>query len=302
MAVVHMGYLGSARINNNLYFVTGSSINPVHEFNAPELIQGRMTPYKYNWGKAEVGGNITGPLHEDAGDMWGLAYSRTDDMDHMLSGGSAGYVLYGEDLGFTIEISYYKSTGRQFDNCHVNSLELSISAGDVANFTMDFMGTARQGTVSSGISPIAVESLTDSTGSATPQKMITWSACSFVIEDSDLDIQAFSVNVSNNLQRAYKLGTDHFAPFDLIASLRRLTGSITVFASGPPGNNDAKDGYRYSDDLQGTTCSFAFGMPPTPIISLSNFKAQLKRSQAAARTDLSLYTIDYQVIGSDDLI
>ena len=46
---VHMGYMGSALVGSTQVYLTGSSLNPVQNVNAPDLVQGRYVKHIWNW-------------------------------------------------------------------------------------------------------------------------------------------------------------------------------------------------------------------------------------------------------------
>jgi len=274
----------------NPFFITGSSLNPVQELNVPELVQGRYTPYLWNWGKIETGGNVTGPVFEGAagmgsGGMFQWAAQRSTMLDHMTR----------KDL--EVDIAYYKGVGRKFTNVSINSFEVTVTAGDVANFTVDFMGAG-----SAGAGGSAAYDLSGSAGSAT--RLVTWDICSFTGYGGSGAIQGFNFTLANNLQRAYAVGAPHgegYAPFDVVAGIQKLTGTLTVYAGEAPGMNDSADNWGTST-AAGTTCSFIIGSGAAGggnVIDSGNFQALLKRAQASAKTDTTTYTVDYQAIAFD---
>ena len=87
MANIHMGYMGHCKIDGTQYLITGSSLNPVQTVEAPDLVQGWYMRKGWNYGKVEIGGNVTGPLHEYGTNLWPTAFNRNDDGDHLASGG-----------------------------------------------------------------------------------------------------------------------------------------------------------------------------------------------------------------------
>ena len=202
-----------------------------------------------------------------------------------------------------IDIYYFNSGGRSFTGCAINSFEVTVTAGDVANFTIDFFGTGSSGT---GVNQLTTP---HSLGATSLHKLVTWDACSFtgIGSAGGTDIQGFNFTLANNLQRGYALGNNSgFAPFAVVGGIRKLTGTVTVYASAAPGDNNAKNDYGLTVESIGT-CSFNIGGAgpdnvDTPIVAVSNFNAMLKRSQAAAKTDTATYTVDFVGLDLDTIL
>ena len=145
--------------------------------------------------------------------------------------------MNAEDI--VMEISYYRSSGRKFQHCAINSYEVSITAGDVANFTVDFMGAA----VGNDSGVVGQSNNTAYNYPATCLKLVTWDRCSFGLTPlptfgtDEFEVQAFTFTVNNNVQRVYKIDTSgnpqaKLYPLELVAGFRDLSGSVTVFAEG----------------------------------------------------------------------
>ena len=258
---VHMGYVGSVQIGAGKYFCTGSSLNPVQTLNMPDLVQGHPSHHAWAWGKIEIGGNVSGVLTEDSGSLWNTAYNRETSLDHMPS--------------IVVNICYYRSIGRQFTGAQINSLEMSVTAGDVANFTVDFMATA----ANTNQNPVVADC----------KKLVTWDACSFTGVSGD--VQSISCSLNNNLQRVYVCGptSADYNPFDVVAGMRTIGGSVTIYAEGAPGINAAKDSYGATTAEGGASCTAVFGP-----ITVAMTNCQLHRSQAALKTDVAIYTVEYK--------
>ena len=317
MAKVHMGYIGSAQLSSpsnkiatTPVFLTGSSINPVQNINAPDLVQGQYVKHLWNQDKIEIGGNITGPIASNHTSVFDAAFLRDTsgtqvNVDHMNA----------EDL--VVEISYYRSAGRKFNHCAINSYELTVTAGDVANFTVDFMGTADP------IDPASkgVEGQSDKNFPADCLKLVTWDRCGFNLTPApaDFEVQAFTFTVNNNLQRVYKIWTTNdtpaykLYPVELVAGFQDMNGTLTVFAEG--GAPEAV--YTVS-----TAGAAGFGAESYDTYSVTNkhtvnlmvgkgagvttiidetLDVVFRRPEASARTDVQVYTLNYQVLCSKSL-
>ena len=323
---VHMGYIGSAQISSvqasipaTPIFLTGSSINPVQNLNAPDIVQGQYVKHLWNYGPIEIGGNITGPVasnHQSVFDAAWYRYGVTESSGVATSTNPTdGDHMNAEDI--VLEISYYRSSGRKFNRCAINSYEVSVMAGDVANFTVDFMGAAVP--LGSGVEGQYGASYNYP---ASCLKLVTWDRCSFGLTPlptfgtDAFEVQAFTFTVNNNIQRIYKIDTsgnpqDKLYPLELVAGFRDLTGSVTVFAEGGAPENlyavwdDTTAGfgaeaYDTYDPTTGNNFSVnmlvgAGGGFVTPIID-QTFKIFFRRPEASSRTDVQVYTLNYQAL------
>jgi hypothetical protein len=287
---VHMGYLGSASINGNQVFLTGSSLNPVQNINAPDLVQGRFVKHVWNYDKVEIGGNLTGPIDENHANTFDLAWKRDPaSPDHML------------DETITVTIMYYKSSGRKFNQCAINTWEVSVTAGEVAQFSIDFFGAA----TSQGAGT-ALE-CNSTAQNAACSKLVTWDKCTIDGMGGSTDVQAFTFTVNNNLQRVYKIGSQTqdsgLFPAEVVAGFRDVTGSITAFADGdlctqfPLGAYGADDNCDYE---AGDGLPLTFTVGECPEVMSENIKAVFKRPEASATTGLAMYTLSFQGLCNED--
>ena len=271
---VHMGYMGSATAFNVPVYLTGSSINPVQNVNAPDLVQGQFVKHIWNWDKIETGGNITGPVVDAMGSLWQAAWRRK----------SPGYDEL-EQSG-TVAIAYYKGQGRSFSNCQINSFEVSVSAGEVAQFSIDFMGASTSG---SGVS------CGGAAGGATCKRLVTWDQCSCTSPNNQ-DVQAFTVTLNNNLERIYVLGQATLAPYYIKAGFREVTGSITVYGDGCPSGGGGDTSCVGNTDIATFSigrCQGNFG--------LSGFKLAWHRPEASASTGPAMYTYNFTGLCYDNV-
>jgi hypothetical protein len=333
---VHMGYIGSARIVSSYagidmpVFLTGSSINPVQNINAPDVVQGQIVKHLMWYGPIEIGGNITGPIAENHKSLFDAAWNRKDvseatDPPVDSSGDkTGGDHMAAEDI--ILEISYYRSAGRKFNQVAINSYEITVTAGDVANFTVDFMGAA-PGAGTKGVEGYdnlnTPSGMTNKNFPAECLKLVTWDRCSFSIDPpvegpgGEFEVQAFTFTVNNNLQRVYKIDTSGtpdalLYPLELVAGFRDMTGTVTVFAEGgapeslytpwdgtTPGFG--AEGWAEYDLSTGAkfTVALKVGVPVSgDAIIDKEFGIFFRRPEASARTDVQVYTLNYQILCS----
>jgi hypothetical protein len=271
---IHMGYMGWAKIGTTTVKITSSSINPVQAIEAPELVQGDYVKKAMNYGKIETGGNIAGPIAETSvGFLWTYATTRTTDGDKM-------------NASVDIEIMYYKGGGRKFSDCQLNSFQISVTAGDVAQYTIDFMGTTASA-LSGG-----------SVGTVNCEKLVTWDKCSFSgggIPDDQ--IQSFSLTVGNGLQRIYKLNTGNLFPAEILAGMQDVTGNVSFYADSPvdtmlPVNTGgSSDGYGADSWDDYTAAANALTFVAGPITASAN--VMFARPEANAQTGPAIYTVAF---------
>lgn len=269
---VHMGYMGSAKIGNTNVYLTGCTLNPVQNLNAPDLIQGKHVKHIYNWDKIEIGGNLSGPIITNMGTIWDGAYRRSAEKDE-------------PSQKYDVSISYYKGGGRRFNGCFINTMEVSVTAGDVSQFSIDFFGTATGSTAGGA-----------AWSGANCTRLVTWDQCTASVDGASGDVQAFSVTCNNNLERIYKLNQSNMYPAFVKAGFREVTGSITVYAEGDPGNGHAQDS---SCNVRDGTFSFNFGCAGSSAIS-GGGTCVTHRSEASGSIGPALYTYNFTQVCVDD--
>ena len=331
----HQGFIGSAWIQTTAnptgigLFLTGSSLNPVQEINAPDIVQGQIVKHLWNEGKIEIGGNIQANIDENHQSIFDAAWNRnTTYPDHM------------DEEHIVVKISYYRSAGanaRIVNNLAIASYEVSVNAGDVATFTCEFMGASVYD--NGALTPaLQVENFNNPAACA---KLVTWDRCFFTITGFNVAIQSFTFNVNNNLQRVFKIRSSNTVaqnedpaatlyPVELVAGFRELTGSVTAFA-GDAGTGDTPDegapesqfqpaGASWLPNYNATVAKFGAenwsayeandmksqvefvigeGMA-TPIID-QTFQAVFKRPEASAKTDIQTYTLSWTGLCFDSL-
>jgi len=236
MANVHPGYRGLASIGNigNVRFAD-ASIAARQEINAPDLIMGDWDHDAYVYGPIEVGGSISGPVTETfasgGGDVLEWACKRTGDCGELDANGVTLYYFCGAPDGGNV----YRT--RSFSEVYVNSMNFSVAAGDIANFSLDVVG----------------KSAGDWTTDDPPrfnssEKLITWDKTSVSVSGGTspaglLNYSNFDFTVSNNIETVYSLGQTDLFPFELVPGLRTITGSISVYNTPRFDGADAWDDY-----------------------------------------------------------
>jgi hypothetical protein len=262
-----MGYVGSVKIDGTPYFMTGSSLNPTQAAEAPDAVAGSVIRRGWVYGKVDPTGNVTGPLHEFAEDLWPIAFNRTADLDHL-------------DGTVEIEIAFYRGGGWKFRECVINSLAISATAGEVVTFTADFAGRS----VTEDLSGSPASSEIDCS------KLMTWDRCVFGISGSTgkLDnLQSMNLTLNNNVQKLFAIqggsADDHdLYPVDLPCGVREITGSISAYAQVPimeivTGMGIGAD--KWSDyDYASSAKTVSFSVDP--VIPLIEFKAVFSRPES----------------------
>ena len=302
---IHMGYVGHCKIGDTGYFITGSSLNPVQTVDTPDVVAAHQMRRAWNYAKIEIGGNVTGPIHENASDIWSYAWNRTSDLDHLGTGGPDNDG--GSSGAMVVEIAYYKAEGRKFNKCYINSLQISATAGDVTSFTVDFVGMEPD-------AGDAVERLNTDINTDTElqcAKLITWDRTYIDVAGVAFDnAQSLTLTVNNNLQRQYGIktsaaATNNLHAIDAPAGPREITGTISLYAEGPialGGGLFPNDGTFGADDwgdydaTDQTALTLQVGSAAAGLIIDQSFKAQFHRPEASAQTGPTIYTLNFTAV------
>lgn len=268
--MARMGYMGSATINNVPVYLTGSSLNPVQQINAPDVVQGNVIKRVWNWSKVEVGGNCTGPLAQGMSSIWGFATSRVDDRPNPPG-------------GMPVVITYIQGGTRSFSGVHINTMEVSVTAGEVAQFSIDFLGAGYEGAGSGGA--------TVTSGCVV---LVTWDQCSGSVEGAGTEnaVQAMSLNVNNNLERLYRLDQDNMNAYVVLGGFKEITGSVSYYADGPPGEGTASI-QNCAQDMGDVSLTFGTKCGSGPGYS---GRAAIQRAEASATTGPGIYTYNFTVL------
>ena len=300
MANIHMGYMGHCTLTasgtTTQYLITGSSLNAVQTINAPDLVAAWYLRKGWNYGKVEIGGNVTGPLHDLATSLWSESLVRSDARDHMLT----------KDI--EVDLAFYKAKGLKFSNCSIGTLELTATAGEVVNFTIDFMGSKAPDSTDY---TTAVDCL-DADVTTPCSKLITWDRVQFGVSTlaSTSNFQSFTFTVNNNLERQYSItgdivGTADLYPVDITAGLRNVSGTVSMYAEGPlclgrgifPLGNFGANKYDDYDASDRTTVTFAIDtiVPSTAVDVVFN------RPESSATVGTTIYTLNWTAVCDMDI-
>lgn len=266
-----------------------ANISAKQEINAPDLIMGDWDHDAYNYGPITVGGSISGPVTETfiegtaGGGLWDWAIKRYDECG----------VLASNDL----TLYYYcNSNGsdfraRRFTGMYVNSLDLSCSAGDIAQFSLDLLGSGVDTTDNGWRAE-------DHSLFSTAEKLITWDKVSAQITDpgdeqyinvSDIYYSNFNITVSNNLTTAYALNQENLFPFEIVPGLRTITGSISVYNTPRFDGKDKWDDYPDAADV----ANLRFILAGNGVELSIDVKARFHRVEPASSTGNIVSTVAF---------
>lgn len=254
MSNVYPGYRGLADIGGIGQVRFGdASISAKQSINAPDMIMGDWDHDAYVFGPIEVGGSIGGPVTEtfvagaEGGGLWDWGVKRSGACGTLDSKDVTLYYYCGGDT--------YRA--RQFTGMLVNSLNFSCSAGDIANFSLDIMG--------SGVGADNGWLDTDPPHFTTAEKVMTWDKVGVSITTGadpeftppvNIAYSNFDFNISNNLQVVYSLGQTNLFPFEIVPGLRTISGSLSVYNTPRADGKDAWDDYEASET---STITFSIG-------------------------------------------
>lgn len=254
MGNVYAGYRGLADIAGvGQVRFADASISARQTINAPDLIMGDWDHDAYVFDKIEVGGTISGPVTETfvsgsggGTGVWNWGVKRSAPCGLLNSATTTLYYYCGG--------SDYRA--RQFTGMYVNTLGFSCAAGDIAQFTIDVMG--------SGLGPNNGWLNTDPPHFTTAEKLITWDRVTLSITPGpnpeftppvNIAYSNFDFSIANNLQVVYSLGQANLFPFEIVPGLRTITGSISVYNTP---RADGKD--RWIDYLAADVSTINFNI------------------------------------------
>lgn len=271
---INPGYRGIAQIGAGNYVrFTDANISAKQEINAPDLVMGDWDHDAYVYGPITVGGTISGPVTElfvsGAASIWQWAVKRT---------GNCGTLSTNN-----VNLWYYCGTGnrkhRNFTGMLVNSINFSCAAGDIANFSLDVMG--------SGVN--AWDS-TDAPLYQTNEKLMTWDRVNLTISNPRGDLienaySNFDFTISNNLQVVYSLGQSNLFPYQIVPGLRTISGSISIY--NIPTADGADTWSSYTADNGPATLTFNIGT------ASFSFKAALHRVEPALGVGPIISTVNF---------
>lgn len=216
MADIYAGYMGSLNLGGGNIPFDSANLAVKQGVGLPDVIAGTHKRVVSYADKIDISGSISGPLSDSSGmsALWTKAYDR----------GTCGQPIDAE-----VSISYYCNGGAgiSFDKIYINSMSISCTAGDVAQFSLDFIG---MGESTSG----------GSSGTITATRLITWDRISISAYET---CQSFDVNIANNLEPVYVLGSGSLLPDAVVGGLQTITGSVGVYSEGATGGWASGDVY-----------------------------------------------------------
>jgi hypothetical protein len=202
------GFTGYALCNGKYLRFATSSLNATQEVEAPDMVMGDYTHNAWAYGKIEVGGTISGPMTENSMDF----------IDEIWGGGR------------TIDIKYYGGFTRRFTDMYVNTFTINVRAGEVVDFSADFIG---KGFSLSGASALEGVNYTIA------EKLLTWDKCSLYVSSttggswtdptSIIDhLQSFSITLSNNITRQFAIQASNLYG-NLVRGMSAVTGNMVNY-------------------------------------------------------------------------
>lgn len=251
---INAGYMGLAQIGGATLRFSDASISAKQEVVIPDLVMGDYDHDSWYYGPISIDGSISGPIDEAfSGDIWTWATSR----------GSCGE-LTDQELIISYFCSQGGTNGLRVPQALANTLTINATAGDVANFSVDVIGSGKDG----NDPEFGNQTLSDTD----TRRLVTWDKLGLTITGNDgivfTDevISAFEISIANNVTPAYSLGSGTLWPTELIAGIRTITGSITVY-NIPAGPFDMVSWDNYSTNSIGTV-SFNLGTGGTKSVNV----------------------------------
>jgi len=205
--VITPGFTGYAKLGTEYLRFNSCSLNAVQEVEAPDMVMGDYTHNAWAYGKIDVGGSISGPMTESSMAFLNAAWNST---------------------GADVDVKYYGGFTRRFSGMRVNSITFNVNAGEVVQFTSDFIGSGWSTTAAGTMDPYTVT-----------EKLITWdqaalyrgtkgAAGSSSITNEIANLQSFSITITNNITRQYVIkASDLYGT--LVRGMSAVTGSLVNY-------------------------------------------------------------------------
>tara|TARA_R110000824_G_scaffold148242_3_gene317901 strand:+ start:76416 stop:77303 length:888 start_codon:yes stop_codon:yes gene_type:complete len=287
MAIVNPGYTGFASVGGTNIRFTDANIAAKQDINAPDMVMGHWDHNAYVFNQISIDGSISGYVTEtfaDAADgLWTWATNRAN------AGACGELETKVVDLYYFCDTSKpYGFSGRTFPGMLANSINVSVTAGDIANFSIDVIGdTLPTDTSTSTL-------LTDE------EKLVTWDVLNVTVVDGqgatwsgDEAFSAFDITIGNNIEAVYAIGEPDLTPFALVPGLRSINGSLTAYNA--PNVHGADTWTDYLADSQGT---LSFSLPTSGGgITTFNILVQFHRVEATAQVGPITSTISFTGVG-----
>ena len=282
MALVNQGYTGYLEIGGTKVRFTDGSIAARQEINAPDMVMGSWDRMAYVYGPVTIDGSVSGYVTESfaAGNgIWEWGVKR-----------AACGALTEEDLS----IVYFCDTpdegfsSRTFPSVLANSINISATAGDIVNFSIDVIGATAP---------------TDGPGWSefdTAEKLVTWDKLGVTVAGGTGNdfgtpaLSAFDITISNNVEVVYKLGQDSLFPFALVPGMRSISGSVTAYNAPNANGADAWDDYGADD-----TGTVGFSLPGG---GSKTVNVQFHRIEPTATSGLVTSTLAFTGVTKQDAL
>jgi hypothetical protein len=229
MTSINPGYNGILAIGANVIRCTGFGVNVNQEYEAYKHVLG-LNDFvaKNNRTKVEAPGNIqvqktiirpkpysiSGPINFPL--TTGFNFSTI--FEHVRTGS------YIDVMDYNYFCSTANSSARRFRDCRFDSMNISVTAGDIVNISSNIFAKR--------ISNIGSSSYQHQI----PEKLVTWDKVGLTVNDFNVDIsllQNFTLDIKNNVQNIYTASPDNsssdLGPHDLRLGTQDVSGSFTVY-------------------------------------------------------------------------
>lgn len=278
---INAGYMGAAQIGGKVVRFSDASIAAKQEVVIPDLVMADYDHDSWYYGPITIDGSISGPIDEMFGSgVWEWAVTRD----------TCG-LLTAQPMVLSYYCAQGDNNGIDIPQVLANNLTVSATAGDVANFSIDVIGSGSNGN-SPTFGPQDIKE--DET-----RRLVTWDAMSLTITGNDgitftnEIVSAFEFSIANNVTPAYSLGQGDLWPAELIAGIRTITGSVTLY-NIPVDGFDALEAFAsYSTNSVGTV---SFTIPGTPGINV-NAKVRWHRVVPTANPGPVTATMAFSGVG-----
>jgi len=186
--------------------------------------------------------NGKGPIDE-GGDS-GNIQRRICRPGTFIASGGMGFSLSKENFdvyqyakgadSFDLDFVYYCGGGRTFNDCRINTYELSIAAGGEVEINTEISG-------------MSVEDTSTSVNVTAAEKLVTWDNVKVTIDtgvaftiDSNM-LSLFNFRINNNINPIYVSGdpedTEYqLTPVALRVGMQEVSGTISIYSFGDGGN------------------------------------------------------------------
>lgn len=281
MATVHAGYMGILSAGGTYIRFTDANISAKQGIEIPDLVMGDWDHDAAAYGKIEVNGSINGLVENDFGTtVWDWGWTRTAPCG-TLSKKNVTLYYYCEDSGKSVA----------FTDMYVNSIGVSCSAGDIANWTLDVIAKTA-GTFGNGLG---------SAPKKTSTKLVTWDAVTLNITAADgisasiKKYQNFELTCTNNVEAIYAMkdSAGDLFPVEVVPGIRTITGSLTGYdidATLGAGKNN------YSAWTAGSDCTLTVG--GIWGVTAKAFKVRFHRIEPSATSGVITSSIGFTGVSS----